>query len=112
MTLALLFKNNITPTKPLPNYLVNKEDKLTIQLLFFPLKIHAPLANARTNPLLLQGIQPIPIGIMSEWGIEALNILIEDYNITNFQAIILGSDQGRKVYKKKLIDLAGRSCVT
>ena len=33
--------------------------------------------------------------------IEALNILIEDYNNTNFQAILLGSDQGRKVYKKK-----------
>ena len=32
--------------------------------------------------------------------IEALNILVEDYNTTNFQAIILGSDQGRKVYKK------------
>ena len=40
--------------------------------------------------------------------IEALNILIEDYNNTNFQAIILGSDQGRKVYKKKLIDLVQR----
>ena len=32
--------------------------------------------------------------------VEALNILIEDYNISNFQAVILGSDQGRKVYKK------------
>ena len=40
--------------------------------------------------------------------IEALNILIEDYNISNFQAIILGSDQGRKVYKKKLINLVQR----
>ena len=40
--------------------------------------------------------------------IESLNILIEDYNITNFQAIILGSDQGRKVYKKKLINLVER----
>ena len=37
--------------------------------------------------------------------IESLNILIEDYNITNFQAVILGSDQGRKVYSKKLINL-------
>ena len=34
--------------------------------------------------------------------IESLNILIEDYNITNFQAILLGSYQGRKVYTKKL----------
>ena len=40
--------------------------------------------------------------------IEALNILIEDYNVDNFQAIILGSDQGRKVYKKKLINLVQR----
>ena len=40
--------------------------------------------------------------------IEALNILIEDYNKTNFQAIFLGSDQGRKVYKKKLLNLAIR----
>ena len=40
--------------------------------------------------------------------IEALNILIEDYNNSNFQAVVLGSDQGRKVYKKKLIDLIQR----
>jgi len=40
--------------------------------------------------------------------IEALNILVEDYNNLNFQAIILGSDQGRKVYKKKLINLVQR----
>ncbi len=40
--------------------------------------------------------------------IEALNILIQDYNNSNFQAILLGSDQGRKVYKKKLINLVQR----
>ncbi len=40
--------------------------------------------------------------------IEALNILIEDFNTSNFQAIILGSDQGRKVYSKKLINLVQR----
>ena len=40
--------------------------------------------------------------------IESLNILVEDYNITNFQAIILGSDQGRKVYSKKLNNLVQR----
>ena len=40
--------------------------------------------------------------------IEALNILIEDYNNTNFQAVFLGSDQGRKVYKKKLLNLTLR----
>ena len=40
--------------------------------------------------------------------IEALNILSEDYNNLNFQAVILGSDQGRSVYKKKLINLTQR----
>ena len=40
--------------------------------------------------------------------IEALNILIEDYNTDNFQAFILGSDQGRNVYSKKLRDLVQR----
>ena len=40
--------------------------------------------------------------------IDSLNILIEDYDITSFQAIILGSEQGRKVYKKKLINLVAR----
>ena len=40
--------------------------------------------------------------------IESLNILIEDFNFTNFQAIILGPDQGRKVYSKKLINLVQR----
>jgi len=40
--------------------------------------------------------------------IESLNILIEDYSVTDFQAIILGPDQGRKVYKKKLINLVER----
>ena len=40
--------------------------------------------------------------------IEALNILVEDYDISNFQAVILGGDQGRKVYKKKLFDLVQR----
>ena len=40
--------------------------------------------------------------------IEAMNILVEDYNCTNFQVIVLGSDQGRKVYKKKLINLVQR----
>ena len=40
--------------------------------------------------------------------IEALNILIEDYKNDKFQAIILGSDQGRNVYKKKLQSLIER----
>ena len=44
--------------------------------------------------------------------IEALNILVEDYNLTNFQAILLGSDQGRKVYTKKLLSLVERYSLT
>tara|TARA_B100000886_G_scaffold219873_1_gene152724 strand:- start:1236 stop:2393 length:1158 start_codon:yes stop_codon:yes gene_type:complete len=44
--------------------------------------------------------------------IESLNILSEDYNITNFQAILLGSDQGRKVYTKKLSSLVERYSLT
>ena len=44
--------------------------------------------------------------------IEALNILIEDYNFSNFQAVILGSDQGRKVYTKKLLSLVERYSLT
>ena len=44
--------------------------------------------------------------------IDALNILIEDYNITNFQAVLLGSDQGRKVYTKKLFSLVERYSLT
>ena len=44
--------------------------------------------------------------------IDALNILIEDYNINNFQAILLGSDQGRKVYSKKLLSLVERYSLT
>ena len=44
--------------------------------------------------------------------IEALNILVEDYNVSNFQAILLGSDQGRKVYSKKLHSLVERYSLT
>jgi glycosyltransferase involved in cell wall biosynthesis len=40
--------------------------------------------------------------------IEALNILSEDHNKNNFQAIILGSDQNRNVYPKKLLSLVER----
>ncbi len=44
--------------------------------------------------------------------IEALNILVEDYNVTNFQGVLLGSDQGRKVYSKKLYSLVERYSLT
>ena len=37
--------------------------------------------------------------------IEAIKLLYEKSDIPPFEAIILGSDQGRSVYKKKLIDL-------
>ena len=37
--------------------------------------------------------------------IESLKILKTKYGKENFQAIILGSDQGRKVYLKKLISM-------
>ena len=55
------------------------------------------LATWTTNPL-----------ERSKLFIEAINILIEDYNKSNFQAIILGSDQGRNVYSKKLFSLVER----
>jgi len=38
--------------------------------------------------------------------IEALNILNQQTYVKPFSAIILGSDQGRNVYKKQLIDLS------
>jgi glycosyltransferase involved in cell wall biosynthesis len=46
-------------------------------------------------------------GRLTKWKgqeilIESLNLLIEEHNRENFHAIILGSDQGRKVYSKKL----------
>ena len=44
--------------------------------------------------------------------LEALNILIQDFNLSNFQAILLGSNQGRKVYSKKLYSLAERYSLT
>ena len=52
-------------------------------------------------------------GRLSSWKgqekfIEAMNILVEDYNFVNFEGIILGSDQGRKVYSKKLQSLVQR----
>jgi len=43
-----------------------------------------------------------------EMFIEALSLLSEKYNKKNFHAIILGSDQGRSVYFKKLLLLVER----
>ena len=37
--------------------------------------------------------------------IEAIKLLCEKSDIPSFEAILLGSDQGRNVYKKQLIDL-------
>ena len=52
-------------------------------------------------------------GRLTEWKgqeifIEALNDLKIKYGYKNFIAILLGSDQGRKIYKKKLIRLIER----
>ena len=52
-------------------------------------------------------------GRLTEWKgqeifIEALNDLKLKYGYKNFIAILLGSDQGRKIYKKKLIRLIER----
>jgi len=52
-------------------------------------------------------------GRLTKWKgqellIEALNIIIEDYAKSNFQAIILGSNQGRNIYSKKLHGLVER----
>ena len=49
-------------------------------------------------------------GRLTEWKgqeifIEAINILKESLPDLDFVAIILGSDQGRKIYKKKLVRL-------
>ena len=43
-----------------------------------------------------------------EMFIEALNLLKKKYNQHNFQSIILGSHQGRKVYYKKLISMVDK----
>ena len=52
-------------------------------------------------------------GRLTEWKgqeifIEALNDLKTKFGYKNFVAILLGSDQGRKIYKKKLIRLIER----
>tara|TARA_B100000767_G_scaffold141540_1_gene133709 strand:+ start:1009 stop:2166 length:1158 start_codon:yes stop_codon:yes gene_type:complete len=43
-----------------------------------------------------------------ETFIESLNLLVEEYSNNDFHAIILGSDQGRNVYSKKLSLLVER----
>jgi len=43
-----------------------------------------------------------------EMFIEALSLLTENYNKHNFHAVILGSDQGRSLYSKKLSLLVER----
>jgi len=52
-------------------------------------------------------------GRLTKWKgqevfIDALNILNQRYNIKSFIAIILGNDQGRKVYSKKLESMTER----
>jgi len=42
-------------------------------LLFLPYKIHPPLANAHTTPVLLLGLQTIPIGVaLTELSVATL----------------------------------------
>jgi len=43
-----------------------------------------------------------------EMFIEALNLLVQNHGKNNFHAIILGSDQGRNIYSKKLLLLVER----
>ena len=43
-----------------------------------------------------------------EMFLDSLNFLREEHHKENFHAIILGSDQGREVYTKKLFNLAQR----
>jgi glycosyltransferase involved in cell wall biosynthesis len=52
-------------------------------------------------------------GRLSRWKgqemfIEALSLLVKNHNKNNFHAIILGSDQGRNIYSKKLTLLVER----
>ena len=52
-------------------------------------------------------------GRLTKWKgqeifIEALNLLIKEHNNENFHAVILGSNQGRDVYSKKLMLLVER----
>ena len=61
----------------------------------------------------IENTQILLPGRLTNWKgqelfIEALNILIEDYSSSKFQATILGSDQGRNVYAKKLYNLVER----
>jgi len=67
------------------------------------------------NKLNIEGNKKIILmpGRLTEWKgqeifIEALNELKTKYGYKNFIAILLGSDQGRKIYKKKLIRLIER----
>ena len=78
------------------NISILKQEKLKKELELFPNRFTILMPGRLTN---WKG---------HENFIEALNILIEDYGNLNFQAIILGSDQGRKVYKKKLVNLIQR----
>jgi glycosyltransferase involved in cell wall biosynthesis len=52
-------------------------------------------------------------GRLTKWKghevfIEAISLLLEKYNKDNFHVIILGSDQGRSIYLKKLLLLVER----
>ena len=78
------------------NISILKQEKLKVEWQLSPDKFTILLPGRLTN---WKG---------QEKFIDALNILVEDYNSSNFQTVILGSDQGRKVYKKKLVSLVQR----
>jgi glycosyltransferase involved in cell wall biosynthesis len=68
------------------------------------------------NSLLNLNTEKIKIllpGRLTRWKgkelfIESLNLLKTSYNKNNFQVIVLGSHQGRKVYYKKLLSLVDK----
>ena len=94
--LRVIFRGINTDYYNLKNISILKQEKLKKEWELFPNRFTVLMPGRLT---MWKG---------QEKFIEALNILVEDYNNQNFQAIILGSDQGRKVYKKKLLNLVQR----
>jgi glycosyltransferase involved in cell wall biosynthesis len=94
--LRVIFRGINTDYYNKKNISILKQEKLKKEWELFPNRFAILMPGRLTN---WKG---------QEKFIEALNILIEDYNNLNFQAIILGSDQGRTVYKKRLVNLVQR----
>ena len=94
--LRVIFRGINTDYYNKKNISILKQEKLKKEWELFPNRFAILMPGRLTN---WKG---------QEKFIEALNILIEDYNNLNFQAVILGSDQGRTVYKKRLVNLVQR----